>query len=154
LQDSSHMIAIPLIETRLVACATPSYLGQHGIPQRFSDLDDGKLILMSPLNRSEELKKFFHKENIRIDNESAHTCDDIEGVYQSVRANLGVGMLLNVSVEKELLDGTFVEVLTGSNLPKKRLHLVYKKCQWETQKHIAFKAHVKSLLSQEMKMIS
>jgi len=147
LKDSSHMIAVPLMETQLVACATPSYLEQHGMPKRFSDLGSGKLILMSPLNSSEALRTFFTKEKIRTDNSTAHTCNDIEGVYQSVRASLGIGMLLDITVEQEIQDGTFTAVLPERNLPKKRLYLLYKKSQWKTQKQIAFKDHIKSFLS-------
>lgn len=147
LQDSNHMIAIPLIETQLVACATPSYLKQHGIPEKFSALDSAKLILMSPLNSSEELKKFFNKEKIHPDSAAVHTCDDIEGVYQSVRAGLGIGMLLDISTQQEIQNGTFVTILPERNLPHKRLYLLYKKSQWQTQKQLAFKAHIKSSLS-------
>jgi len=147
LQDSSHMIAIPLIETQLLACATPRYLEQHGVPTSFSDLGSSKLILMSPINSSEALRNFFNKEKIRADNATVHTCNDIEGVYQSVRASLGIGMLLNITVEQEIRDGTFTAILPERNLPRKRLYLLHKKSQWQTQKQLAFKAHIKSLLS-------
>ena len=147
LQDNSHMIAIPLMETQLVACATPIYLEQHGMPKRFSDLGSGKLILMSPLNSSEALKNFFNKEKIRADSSTTHTCNDIEGVYQSVRASLGIGMLLNITVEQEIQDGTFKAILPERNLPRKRLYLLYKKSQWKTQKQITFKDHIKSSFS-------
>lgn len=150
LQDNSHMIATPLLVTQLVACATPGYLKYHGTPKYFSDLGHAKLILMSPLNSSEELKKFFNKEKIRPDSSAIHTCNDIEGVYQSVRANLGIGMLLDISIVKEIQDGTFVPILSERKLPKKRLYLLYKKNQWKTQKQSAFKEHVKSLLAAEV----
>ncbi len=146
LQDSSHMIAIPLLETQLVACATPDYLKQHGTPKRFSDLGSAKLILMSPLNSSEALKTFFNREKIQPHSEMVHTCNDIEGVYQSVRTGLGIGMLLNISIAQELQDGTFTAILPERNLPRKRLYLLYKKSQWKTQKQIAFKEHIKSSL--------
>jgi len=141
------MIAIPLIETQLVACATPDYLKHVGIPKKFSELGNAKLILMSPLNRSEELKKFFNKEKISPDSSAVHTCNDIEGVYQSVRANLGIGMLLDISTQQEINDGTFITVLPERNLPRKRLYLLYKKSQWQTQKQLAFKSHIKASLS-------
>ncbi len=147
LQDSEHMIAIPLIETQLVACATPSYLKHVGTPKKFSDLGNARLILMSPLNSSEELKKFFNKEKIRPDSNAIHTCNDIEGVHQSVRANLGIGMLLDISTQQEIKDGTFITVLPEQNLPRKRLYLLYKKSQWQTQKQLAFKEHIKASLS-------
>ncbi len=147
LQDSNHIIAIPLIETQLVACATPSYIKQHGIPEKFSDLGSTKLILMSPLYRSEELKKFFNKEKIYPNSETIHTCDDIEGVYQAVCAGLGIGMLLDISTLKEIQNGTFVTILPKRNFPRKRLYLLYKKSQWKTQKKLAFKAHIQSSFS-------
>jgi len=154
LQDSSHMIAIPLMETQLVACATPTYLKQHGMPKRFSELGSGKLILMSPLNSSEALKNFFNKENVQPDSTKAHTCNDIEGVYQSVHASLGIGMLLNITVEREIKDGTFEAILPERNLPRKRLYLLYKKSQWKTQKQIAFKDHIKSFFLPQLNEIS
>jgi len=147
LQDNSHMIAIPLMETQLIACATPRYLEKYGSPKRFSDLGNTKLILMSPLNSSEALKTFFRKEKIQANSENVHTCDDIEGVYQSVLAGLGIGMLLNISTEHEIQNGTFHTVLSERNLPRKRLYLLYKKSQWKSQKLLAFKEHIKSLLS-------
>lgn len=147
LQDNSHMVAIPLLEAQLVACATQSYLERHGIPKQFSDLGSSKLILMSPLHSSEALRRFFNKEKLRPDNIMAHSCNDIEGIYQSVRSGLGIGMMLNISVEQELREGTFTSILAERNLPKKRLYLLYKKSHWKTQKQIAFKEHIKSFLS-------
>lgn len=147
LPDSNHMIAIPLIETQLVACATPGYLEQHGMPQRFSDLGSAKFILMSSLNTSEALRRFFKKEKVHPDSANSHVCSDIEGIYQSVRTSLGIGMLLDISIEQEIQEGKFIAVLPERNLPRKRLYLIYKKSQWQTQKQLAFKAHIKSLLS-------
>ncbi len=147
LQDSSHMVAIPLLETQLVACATPSYLKRHGTPERFSDLGSAKYILMSPLNKSEALRKFFNKENIHPHSASAHTCNDIEGVYQAVHSGLGIGMLLDISIEQEIESGIFTAILAERNLPRKRLYLLYKKSQWKTQKQVAFKNHMKSQLA-------
>ena len=150
LQDSSHMIAKPLIETQLLACASREYLDQHGTPNRFTDLGTGRLILLSPLNNSAALKKFFHKENINPDNCLAHLCSDIEAVHQAVKAGLGIGFLLDIAVEQEIEEGTFFSVLAERSLPKKRLYLLYKKNQWQSQKLLAFKTHIQSLLSDEI----
>lgn len=147
LRDSSHLVAMPLIDTQLVACGTPSYLEKHGYPERFSDLGSGKLVLMSPLNASEELRSFLNKEKIILNETSSHTTNDIEGVYQFVNAGLGVGMLLDISIQKEIDDGTFISILPERNLPRKRLYLVSKKSQWQTQKQRAFKNHIKASFS-------
>jgi len=147
LSDNSHMIAIPLINTQLVACATPRYLEVHGAPKRFSDLGGGKLILMSPLKASEELRKFLNKEKISLNDPAMHKINDIEGVYQLVSANLGIGMMLNISIQQELDDGIFKSILPERNLPKKRLYLLSKKTQWQTKKLRVFKEHVKASFS-------
>ncbi len=118
------MKAIPLVDTQLTSCATPSYLKQHGVPTSFSDLGSAKLILMSPLNSSEALRNFFNKEKIHLDSMRVHTCNDIEGVYQSVRTNMGIGMLLDISIQEEIQDGTFISILEDRNLPLKRLYLI------------------------------
>ena len=131
-----------------MACATPDYLAQHGTPQGFSALDSAKFILMSSLNSSEALRRFFKKEKVHPDSANSHVCSDIEGIYQSVRTSLGIGMLLDISIEQEIQHGEFVAVLPERNLPRKRLYLIYKKSHWQTQKQLAFKAHIKSLLSE------
>lgn len=56
-------------------------------------------------------------------------------------------MLLDISTQQEIKDGTFISVLPERNLPRKRLYLLYKKSQWQTQKQLAFKEHIKSSLS-------
>jgi len=105
------------------------------VPESFSDLESTKLILTSPRSISEELKQFFQKEKFQRDSSIAHACNDIEGVYQSVRANLGIGMLLDISVEREVQEGAFTALFAERSLPRKRLYLLYKKSQWTTQKN-------------------
>lgn len=147
LQDNSHMVAIPLLETQLVACATPQYLKLHGIPQSFSDLGSAKLIAMSPQNSSEALKLFFNKENSQLSNINTHRCNDIEGIYQATLASLGIGMMLDISIKKELQEGIFTSILAERNLPRKRMYLLFKKSRYRSQKQMVFKAFIKSQLS-------
>ena len=146
LEDNSHMIAMPIMDTQLLVCATPDYLKKHGYPKNLSDLGSAKLILMSPLNASEQLRAFLNKEKVSLRNSTSHICNDIEGVYQSVKVGLGIGMMLNISVQKEIDDGTFVSVFPKKNLPRKRLYLLSKKSQWQSQKQRMFKSHIKETL--------
>ncbi|MGH1541059.1 MAG: LysR family transcriptional regulator [Arenicella sp.] len=147
LSDNSHIIAMPLIDTQLVACATPQYLDKHGVPESFSDLDKAKLIVMSPLEASEELRKFLNKEKVKLNNSLLHKTNDIEGVYQLVKANLGIGMMLDISIQRELNEGVFESILSERNLPRKRLYLLSKKSQLQTEKQRVFKHHVRSSFS-------
>jgi len=109
---------------------------------------------MSPLNSSEALRNFFQKEKIHPEQLAAHRCDDIEGVYQSVRAGLGIGMLLDISVQQEIDQGTLISVLSERNLPRKQLYLLQKKSQWQTQKQLAFKTHAKSFFCEASRSLN
>lgn len=144
LEDSSHLIATLLSETQLVACATPEHLAERGVPRSFSDMVNGRLLLMSRLYSSDALRAFFNRENIRSELQRAHIFDDIEGVYQAVRVGMGIGFLLDISVQPELDDGRLVSVLAERNLPRKTLYLVYKKHQGNTRRHEVFKDYVKA----------
>ena len=111
LNDSTTMMAIPLIETQLIACATRKYLHRHGIPKSFSKLGGCQFILTSHLNPIGQLKAFLNKERFDFANSVAHTSNDIEGIYQLVNANLGIGLMLDISIQKELDEGNLVSVL-------------------------------------------
>ena len=41
------------------------------------------------------------QEKIHPNSITAHKCNDIEGVYQSVRSSLSIGMLLDISIEQD-----------------------------------------------------
>ena len=152
LNDSSHMVAIPLMETKLTACVSPQYLKQQGLKTsavtRFSDLGNARLISMGPLHQSTALQAFFQKIKVKPEEFTGHKCDDIEGVHQAVRAGLGIGLLLDVSIQAELASGEFVSILNDNKLPNKRLYLMYKKSKWQSQKHVAFKKHMKAFFAQ------
>ena len=148
LSDSSSIIATPLIKTQLLACVTPSYLDQFGKPESLSNLAHHRLILMSPLNGSRALKHFFQKQNIKPDSLPLHRSDDIEGVYQSVMANLGIGLLLDLSIQTEISAGELLSIFSElkPQLPQKTLYLVFKKDQQSSPKQSAFKAHIRAKL--------
>ncbi|WP_295891785.1 LysR family transcriptional regulator [uncultured Vibrio sp.] len=147
LNDSSTMTAIPLIETTLIACATPTYLKEHGIPKSFAQIGNTKFILPSELNPAGELKAFLNREKFDYQLSVSHTTNDIEGVHQLVNAHLGIGMMLDVSIQRELENGHLISVLADRKLPRKRLYLLSKKSQWETRKQRVFKQYIKAALA-------
>jgi DNA-binding transcriptional LysR family regulator len=146
--DSNTIVAMPLLEAQLVACATPNYLQEHGIPKSFSKLGNAKFIFISELNPAGELKAFLNKERFDYTNSVSHTTNDIEAVYQLTSISLGIGLMLDVSIQNELDNGNFISVLSESNLPRKRLYLLSKKNQWQTKKQRAFKKHIKNTLAE------
>lgn len=147
LNDSTTMTATSLTNTQLVACATPQYLKKYGVPKSFSDMGEARLIMMSSLNPAGELKTFLNRQRFDFNQSVAHVANDIEGVYQLVEAGVGIGLMLDISVKKEVTEGKFISVLSDRKLPKKRLHLLSKKNQWQNKKHKAFKEYLRAHLS-------
>ncbi|MCG7585724.1 LysR family transcriptional regulator [Photobacterium sp. OFAV2-7] len=150
LQDNNNVIAIPLLDTQLVACATPEYVKQHGLPNSFNNLGTGSLMLSSSLNMSEELRRFLKKEDVLVNEHPPHVSDDIEAVYHSVRSGLSIGFMLDISVSREIENGEFLSLLQERKLPKKRLYLLYKKTEWKSQKQQVFKEYIKSHMKQAL----
>ena len=139
LADNSNMVATKLLTTRLVACATPAYLEQHGTPESFSSLGSSKFIMMRRLNPHGQLKAFLNKKRFDFRESVAHTADDIECIFQMVKAHMGIGFMLDIAVQKELHCGELVSVLSEQKLPVKPLFLLSKKNPWQTQKISIFK---------------
>ena len=149
LEDTSHLRVIPLGYVQLIACATPQYLSKFGQPKSFSDLNLGRWAFSVPASPSTELRKFIKREKLNIEEKRSHRSNDIEGVYQMVRANLGIGFLLDVNVQKELEEGSLIDVFSETPILKKRMYLLSKKTEWQSQKQKAFKSHIKASYNQK-----
>jgi len=141
--DSTRLVAIPLQEVRLIFCATPQYLHRHGVLKSFDELANHHLMLLSPYNFSDVMRSFFKREKIGLNQEANHTTNDIEAVYQSVRSGQCIGLMLDVSVKRELENNIFVDVFPSQILPSKNLYLMYKKSTMCSKKHEAFKEFIK-----------
>jgi len=145
--DSTRLVAIPLGKVRLIFCATPQYLGQHGILKSFDELVNHHLMLLSPYNFSDVMRKFFKREKISLNQGTHHTTNDIEVVYQSVLSGQFIGLMLDISVKDELKNNVFVDVFPTQVLPSKELYLVFKKGALSSKKHKRFKTFIKQQFS-------
>jgi LysR family transcriptional regulator, regulator for bpeEF and oprC len=145
LDDSSRLIAIPLTQTKLIFCATQDYLKQYGQPQSLENLAQHRVITQPTANLSEEVRRFLKRRKLSIHDENFHTADDIEAVYQAVHSGLGMGLMLDISVENELKTNLFVNALPKVEFPAKKLYLLYKRHALTSQKHRAFKESIKNV---------
>ncbi len=127
LGDSSRIYAKYLMDTKLICCATPEYILKNGNTNSINELKSKSVILPEPKNLSTELRKFFQKNSLNLDYEKWHNSNDIEGVYQGINSGLAAGFLLDISIVDEIDNGKFIDILTNSTLPKKKLHLLHKK---------------------------
>lgn len=139
LGDSSRHFAKRLAQSRLVCCASPAYIARHGKPETLGQLNDHPLMILMPDNLSDQLRRFLRDEQIILDRQRHHGCDDVETVYQSVRAGLAPGLMLSLTIEQELREGLFIDLLPNENLPVKDLSLVSKDLSLAPRKHRLFR---------------
>jgi len=146
--DSSRLISMALRDVRLLCCASPRYLEQYGCPASLADLHQHKLMVLSPENLSQQVRDFFRKQKLDVNENSFHTdfhtTNDIEAVYQAVRSGLCLGLMLDIAVQADIEQGDFVDVFPSIPLPSKKLCLIYKKGAQSSQKQKVFKAFIKS----------
>lgn len=143
LKNSPHIIAHHLTNTRLLAVTSKPYFDKYNPPAYFDKLEHSKLLLMNTFKSSIALKTFFSERSINPENLPAHKFDDIEAVYQGVTQHLGIGLLLDISIQDELEQQTFVQVCQQEKLPTKPLYLVHYKSNFNLQKNVLFKNFIK-----------
>ncbi len=125
--DSTSLIARPLRPYRMVACASPGYLAQAGMPEHPNELSTRACIGFVFWNR-----KVFNEWIFRKDGESipvrVNCRFQVNGAPAQLRAALqGAGILLAADdlIRADLEAGNLVQVLPGFEGPSRPMHLIY-----------------------------
>jgi DNA-binding transcriptional LysR family regulator len=88
------------------------------------------------------MKSFFKQNRIALSQEKSDIVDGTEARYQAVRSGLGIGMFVDICVEKELASKEFFKVLSDAGLPSKWLYFIGKKRVTESEKLKRFKKFI------------
>ncbi|NTS77039.1 LysR family transcriptional regulator [Catenovulum sp. SM1970] len=147
LPDNSSLYAKYLFDVNLMACATPQYLASCDPIQSFTQLGGAKFILPNQLNPNGDVKQFLNQQQFDFKQSVAHFVSDCTAVYDMTKNHLGIGLMLDKNIENEIERGDLVSVLCEYHLPRKNLHLVSKKANWQSNTHKAFKAFISERLS-------
>lgn len=137
--DSSRLYGRELARCRLACLASPSYLDRWGAPAQLQDLNDHRLMLLMPRNLSEQLRRFLRDEKVVLDQQSHDICDDVESVFQSVRSGMALGLMLDLTVAKEVESGEFIPLLENADLPVKSLYLLHQNLDLAPAKNRVFR---------------
>lgn len=108
------LVARKLIETRLVTCASPTYLEQHGTPMRLEELKAHSVVnFLSP--RTGKINGFIYEVNakkIEIHGRRRIALNDIDACVSASLADIGIAQLPYFSVRQHLQAGKLVRILT------------------------------------------
>ena len=113
-QPDSTLIARPLEDARLVVVATPEYLARAGTPQTLDDLARHDCIQFELPSSGRRITWLFSENGTEreILTEGGYVCsDDVLGGVTLAKHGAGLFQTYRFIVERELADGSLVEVL-------------------------------------------
>ncbi len=143
LDSAGNLYAIPLCDTALLFCVSPEYLKRNGKPDTFKDLSSHQFISPDYYSLPQEVRHYFKKHQLDLNNKNHHKTADIDAIYQSTLSGMCIGPILDISAQKDLEAGNLINLFPAEMMPSKKLYLVYKKSGRVSRKHQAFRDFVK-----------
>lgn len=144
LPDSLPMIARPLQDYTLTICAAPDYLARHGTPACPQDLRAHNCLAFaypagddwSDVGRRWRMTG--PEGEVVVDVEGSLVINTSTGLYQAARAGMGIVMLPDALVQRDLLDGQMVALLPDYQLPMRPMNLLYVQDRYRVPKLRSF----------------
>ncbi|WP_061941970.1 LysR family transcriptional regulator [Collimonas pratensis] len=129
--QGSDLIARPLAPYRLMICAAPSYLTKRGEPRRPEDLAQHNCLAYTYSSRSEwrsaqaSWRMTGPEGEISVPISGRMQVDSAQGLRQAALAGMGIVMLPEIMLSKDIEDGLLVRLLPGYIPPIRPLNLIY-----------------------------
>jgi DNA-binding transcriptional LysR family regulator len=128
--DDASLVAKRLGDATLGVFASPSYLERHGRPRTVEALADHETIAFVLPGSGRVLPWLFASPNEETMPRGRVRClEDAEGLIALARAGVGLCSIYHFMVERELADGSLVEVLARRAGRTRSFWLVYPKAQ-------------------------
>jgi len=124
----SNFISRKIEDAKLVVVAAPQYLSQKGQPQKLEDLADHDCIQFELPSTGRPIPWLFYKDSIEheiLTNGSYHCSEDVLGGVTLAKSSAGLFQTYHYVVEKELENGTLVEVLKEFSGRARPFNLMY-----------------------------
>jgi len=147
LPDSS-LIARKLAPLRLVICASPEYIEQHGLPQTPADLAAHNCLLFSYSAREWEFTGRAGTERIRVSGN--YQANNSEALRQSLLEGVGITRIPTFVVGPDIQAGRLKVLLDQYQMPVKALYALFPKRQHLPEKVRVFIDFVVERLGDEV----
>jgi len=122
--DDSSLIAIKLTHIQPLVCAAPEIISSNDQLESMKALLDLPLLIPTYINLAQKLR--LHFPDIKnLDKEKYHEVDDIHALCSLAKQGMGATFLFRHMVEKELEEGTLVDLTENLPLPASPIYLVY-----------------------------
>jgi DNA-binding transcriptional LysR family regulator len=132
----SGMVAWPLAPYRLIACASPSYIEQHGMPETAADLHRHACLVYGHWSPSMPCRWLFYrngkKEEVRP--QGRFRSNDWKALMQAAVEGYGVTLGPADVLNKEIEKGTLVRILPDYDGPLRPMHVLVPGAKKQTVK--------------------
>jgi DNA-binding transcriptional LysR family regulator len=139
--DDANLIAKPLTMYRMVICASPGYLAQHGLPETPQDLSVHHCLSHTLWSRRSHWK-LDGGVDPNVVTESVFTCNDGNGLRMAAIEGAGLLLQPEVLVAPDLTSGKLVQVLQAYSPKPRPVHIVYRPDLRPLPKLTRFIAHL------------
>lgn len=120
-----HLVARKLATSKLVLCASPAYLAQHGTPRRVDDLAAHQCVVFPVLAPRGRWTFTRNRRKHAVPITAALETDDMETARAAIHAGLGLGLLPTHMAGADLQRRDLVPLLRGYDAGAGGLFLVY-----------------------------
>jgi DNA-binding transcriptional LysR family regulator len=135
---NSSMQAVRVGRVRRVVCAAPTYLAEHGIPQRPEDLRAHTIVSASPVTPTSEWRMAQNGAPLIVKVRSRVTTTTNDSAIAAAVGGFGLTRLLSYQVAEQLCEGRLQTVLTEFEPAPLPVHVVHREGRHATQKARAF----------------
>lgn len=135
LRDST-LVARPLATSRLVLCASPAYLAEHGAPQHPSELAQHQCLVLESINPWRLRDRDGSELRVRVG--GRFRSDNGEALRDAAVDGLGIGLAATWLVREQIRSGALVQLLHGFTAEESVISAVYLNRQFLPPKAQAF----------------
>lgn len=121
-----HIISRKYKQTHYITCASPNYISRYGEPKTVKDMQSHKLITHTIRTQS-NMPVLPGFENTVEKLQPYLYLNSVEAMKECVLQDMGIGQFHDYAVEKELKEGTLVEILKPSVIETFGLCIYYEK---------------------------
>lgn len=129
--ESSPLIARPLQDYTLTICAAPDYLARHGTPTHPEDLREHNCLAFAYPAGDEwrtagtQWRMTGADGDVLVEVSGSMVANTSAGLYQAARAGMGVVMLPDALVQRDLQEGRLFALFPDYHLPRRPMNLLY-----------------------------
>lgn len=126
--NDSRLCALPLCPVNLIAVTSPRYIERYGEPRSLPSLiKEGRLIVPIGINIPRALANVAPSLSGDLSFLSiSHGSDSMAATMQMARAGMGVALVVDASVRKELASGVLTRVFPSRDILKRNVYLMYR----------------------------